>query len=831
MEIKTDISLQTKQVLSQVQMQSLNILSMSMTELEEFLQNEEIENPLVEYSSGRQEGELPVAYREYDRFYNGASREGDSRGEIYEADDTEQSVEHMIMMQLPWKTLTEEQHRIVKFCIHSLDQNGYLTVPPSEIAEALKAEVSEVEYIVSRLKELEPVGIFASSLEECLVLQVLGMEQEAALCTIIRNHLQDVADGKVSTISRRLKLSSVEVRKLIHVIRNLNPRPLNGYGGDRAQYVFPDIILSYQDGQWTVSLNDKWAGNISINEFYVHMMETAQDEELKNYFEEKLKRARFIMNAVEQRRRTLEGITEGILKRQAGYFLGKEPLKPMTLEEIAAEREIHKSTVSRAIRDKYILTPASPETPQINNPLVYGARPGNPFLMPVMASGKRPMAYGAQGLPEGLELDPRTGLITGRVPAEGDFRVLLTAENALGKAEREILLKIGPQIALTPPMGWNSWNCWGFSVDDAKVRDAARAMHEKLLVYGWTYVNIDDGWPADTRSADGRLLPNEKFPDFKGLSDYVHSLGLKFGIYSSPGPTTCGNYPGSYRHELTDVRTWAEWGVDYLKHDYCGYLQIERDSEEKTIQEPYVVMRKALDQVDRDIVYCVGYGAPNVWNWGAEAGGNLWRTTRDITDEWNVVTAIGCFQDVCAQATAPGRYNDPDMLVVGRLGHGWGADAHESELTPDEQYAHISLWAILSAPLLIGCDMRAIDDFTLGLLTNSEVIAVNQDPLVAPAVKRVIPNGQVWYKKLCDGSYALGFFQLDPYFVLWDQDEAEAIQEQNYEFEFDLRELGIGGKAEVRDLWRQQDLGTCTGTLRALVPYHGVSLVRITPVE
>ena len=358
MEIKTDISLQAKQVLSQVQMQSLNILSMSMTELEEFLQNEEIENPLVEYSSGRQEGELPVAYREYDRFYNGASRDGDSRGEIYEADDTEQSVENMIMMQLPWKTFTEEQHRIVKFCVHSLDQNGYLTVPPSEIAEALKAEVSEVEYIVSRLKELEPVGIFAFSLEECLVLQVLGMEQEAALCTIIRNHLQDVVDGKISTISRRLKLSSVEVRKLIHVIRNLNPRPLNGYGGDRAQYVFPDIILSYQDGQWSVSLNDKWAGNISINEFYVHMMETAQDEELKNYFEEKLKRARFIMNAVEQRRRTLEGITEGILKRQAGYFLGKEPLKPMTLEEIAAEREIHKSTVSRAIRDKYILTPA-----------------------------------------------------------------------------------------------------------------------------------------------------------------------------------------------------------------------------------------------------------------------------------------------------------------------------------------------------------------------------------------------------------------------------------------------------------------------------------------
>ena len=482
-------------------------------------------------------------------------------------------------------------------------------------------------------------------------------------------------------------------------------------------------------------------------------------------------------------------------------------------------------------KGKYILTPAAPETPRINNPSVYGARPGNPFLLPVMASGRHPMAFAATGLPDGLRLDPETGVIAGKTLAQGDFRVRLTATNALGTDEKEILLKMGKEIALTPPMGWNSWNCWGFSVDDQKVREAARAMHEKLQAYGWTYVNIDDGWPAEARTAKGELRPNEKFPDFNALSDYIHSLGLKFGIYSSPGRTTCGNYLGSYGHEPIDARTWAGWGVDYLKHDYCGYLQIEKDSEEKTIQEPYIVMRDALDKVDRDIVYCVGYGAPNVWNWGAEAGGNLWRTTRDITDEWNVVTAIGCFQDVCAQASAPGRYNDPDMLVVGRLGLGWGAKAHDSELTPDEQYAHISLWSILSAPLLIGCDMSHMDDFTLGLLTNPEVIAVNQDPLVSPAVKRVVPNGQIWYKKLCDGSYALGFFQMDPYFVLWDQDDAEAMQERNYEFEFNLRELGIGGKAEVRDLWRQKDIGTCTGICRALVPYHGVTLVRITPAE
>lgn len=394
-------------------------------------------------------------------------------------------------------------------------------------------------------------------------------------------------------------------------------------------------------------------------------------------------------------------------------------------------------------KEKYILTPEAPETPRINNPLVYGARPGNPFLMTIMASGNRPMTFEASGLPAGLKLDTSTGFITGKTELRGDFKVLLKAMNEKGVAEKEITLKIGDRIALTPPMGWNSWNCWGLSVDDEKVREAARMMNEKLHAYGWTYVNIDDGWEAAERTKQGELLSNEKFPDFKGLADYIHSLGLKFGIYSSPGPTTCGDYLGSYQHEEIDARTWGRWGVDYLKYDHCGYHAVQKDSEEKTIREPYIVMRDALDKVDRDIVYCVGYGAPNVWNWAREAGGELWRTTRDITDEWNVVTAIGCFQDVCAQATAPGNYNDPDMLVVGKLGKAWREKVHESALTPDEQYSHISLWCILSAPLLIGCDMSDIDDFTLSLLTNNEVIAVNQDPLAAPATKLLTDNGQI----------------------------------------------------------------------------------------
>lgn len=480
-------------------------------------------------------------------------------------------------------------------------------------------------------------------------------------------------------------------------------------------------------------------------------------------------------------------------------------------------------------KEKYILTPQSPERPIINNPLVYGARPGNPFLWTIMATGQRPMKFEASGLPDGLKLDQTTGFITGKAKTKGEYKVLLKATNGKGSDEKEVLFKIGDEIALTPPMGWNSWNCWGLSVDDEKVRDAARMMNDKLHAYGWTYVNIDDGWEAKERTKQGEILSNEKFPNFKALTDYIHSLGLKFGIYSSPGHITCGGHVGSYQHEEIDAKTWEKWGVDYLKYDHCGYLEIQKDSEEKSIQEPYIVMRKALDKVNRDIVYCVGYGAPNVWNWGEQAGGNQWRTTRDITDEWNVVTAIGFFQDVCAPATAPGKYNDPDMLVIGKLGKGWGEKVHDSYLTADEQYSHLSLWSILSAPLLIGCDMANIDDFTLNLLTNREVIAVDQDPLVAPAVKIMTENGQIWYKKLYDGSYAVGLFHVDPYFILWDQDSAEAIQNKTYKMQLDFSKLGIQGEVTIRDLWRQKDLGDFKNNFQADIPYHGVRFVKVTP--
>lgn len=355
--MKIDIALQTKQVLSQVQMQSLNILAMSMTELQEFLQKEEIENPLVEYTGGSLVSGVTAVYRDHDQFYNRVSDGEEGEHDLYEGEISQQSVEDMIIMQLAWDKLTERRKRIVEFCVHSLDQKGFLAISVREIAKHLREEPEVIESVLAELKTLEPRGIFASGLEECLALQIQGMEQERFLEMIIKNHLQDVAEGKISNISRALKVSTIEVRKMIQVIKGLNPRPLNGYGEERVQYIFPDIILTCHNNQWAISLNDQWTGSIGINEFYVHMLETAQDEELRQYFEKKLQRARQIVNAVEQRRKTLIGISEEIIKRQAGYLIGKEPLKAMTLEEIASEREIHVSTVSRAIRDKYILAP------------------------------------------------------------------------------------------------------------------------------------------------------------------------------------------------------------------------------------------------------------------------------------------------------------------------------------------------------------------------------------------------------------------------------------------------------------------------------------------
>jgi alpha-galactosidase len=504
---------------------------------------------------------------------------------------------------------------------------------------------------------------------------------------------------------------------------------------------------------------------------------------------------------------------------------------PQAIDAPAGSAE--KPETTPAVRETpVILTPKPRPTPRINGAKVFGVRPGAPFIFTIPATGSRPLAFAAENLPDGLQLDSKTGHITGVIQKSGEYIVILSAKNDLGQDQCNFKIVCGDAIALTPPMGWNSWNCFAAAVDDAKVRSAADAMVSSGLIdHGWTYINIDDCWeikPGSTdpllqgepRDANGMINTNKKFPDLKALCDYIHDKGLKAGIYSSPGPLTCAGYTASYKFEEKDAQRYAQWGFDYLKYDWCSYGQVvgqrrgRPTPELPILKKPYQVMREALDKNHRDIVYSLcQYGMGKVWEWGAEVGGNCWRTTGDITDTWDsMANKIGFAQAGHEQFAGPGHWNDPDMLVVGMVG--WGK-LHPTKLTPNEQYTHISLWCLLSAPLLIGCDMEQLDEFTLNLLTNDEVLEVNQDPLGKQA-RRVsqADNLEVWAKEMEDGSIAVGLFN---------RSGSEKKVAANWS------DLGLAGKQIVRDLWRQKDLGEFENQFATNVARHGVALVRIRP--
>lgn len=468
---------------------------------------------------------------------------------------------------------------------------------------------------------------------------------------------------------------------------------------------------------------------------------------------------------------------------------------------------IHKVT-------NYILTPLPPETPRINGAKIFGVRPGSPFLFKIPATGKKPLSYSVRNLPPGLKIDSVTGIITGKLIKAGTYKMNFIVKNSLGESSEEFTVKCGNLLSLTPPMGWNSWNCWGLSVSEEKVISSAQALINKGLIdHGWSYMNIDDGWEAEKRNTKGEIVTNCKFPDMKVLGNWLHDHGLKFGIYSSPGPKTCGGYLGSWQHEKQDAATYANWGIDYLKYDWCSYGDIAKgDTSLAAYIKPYKVMQSALRSQKRDILYSLcQYGMKNVWSWGDKVDGNSWRTTGDIIDTWNSLSSIGFSQTTQYKYAKPGRWNDPDMLIVGMVG--WGENLHPTRLTPDEQYTHISLWCLLSAPLLIGCDISKLDDFTLNLLTNDEVLAVDQDPLGNQA-KQIIKkdNYQVWMKVMEDGSYAIGIFNL-----------GESYQN----ISVSSAELGIDSRSEVRDLWRQKDLGPFGFSFTTRVPPHGVTLIQV----
>lgn len=495
--------------------------------------------------------------------------------------------------------------------------------------------------------------------------------------------------------------------------------------------------------------------------------------------------------------------------------------------------------------ESYILTPEPSPKPKINGAKVFGVHPGNPVIFTIPATGNRPMTFTAKNLPEGLKLDKSSGRFSGSIKTPGTYVVTIDVKNELGTDERDFRIIVGDKLALTPPMGWNSWNGWGDYVTAENVRATAEAMLKTGLInHGWTNVNIDIGWEGKRGGKYNAIQPNERFPDMKGLCDYIHSLGLKTGIYSTPWVRTYfgytggssdnkdgfleeikigkevgeGQYFGKYEFVKNDIQQWEEWGIDYMKYDWTSPI-------DKPDVDHIKAMAEALRGCSRDIIFSLCNlmsidVAPEKLPYV-----QLWRTGTDIRDVWDNsmlekdkwalgLTDIWDLHRNWREFTKPGNWADPDMLTVGWVGFG-DKELHKTRLTPDEQYTHISLWCLWSAPLLIGSPVEKLDKFTISLLSNDEVLEVNQDPLGQQAYLAYKDGeGEVWEKRMEDGSKAVGLFN---------RSAKEITIRANW------GHLGIYGKQRVRDLWRQKDLGTFEKAFGTKVPPHGVVLVRMFP--
>ena len=487
-----------------------------------------------------------------------------------------------------------------------------------------------------------------------------------------------------------------------------------------------------------------------------------------------------------------------------------------------------------------ILTPAQKNTPQINTANVFGARPGNPFLLKVATTGQRPMQFSAVNLPTGLKISAETGIITGTVKQRGNYEVILKAKNKLGESTKKLIIKIGDTIALTPPIGWNGWNSWEAEIDQEKVLASANAMVKTGLAdHGWTYINVDDAWMGKRGGPDTALQPNDKFPDLKGMIDQIHSMGLKAGLYSTPYIASYGGYVGAssdyptggethelfkpyrqpysrigkYKFEPNDARQMAAWGVDFLKYDW----RIDVASTER--------MSTALKNSGRDIVLSLSNNAPfeKVTDWVRLS--NMYRTGPDIKDSWTSLFNTAFVLDKWSPYTGPGHWGDADMMILGDVSI--GPVMHPTRLTPNEQYSHVSIFSLIASPMLIGCPIERLDPFTLNLLSNDEVIAINQDPLGKAARLILEKDGfQVWKRELENGDYALGIFNIGGYgktpqsFFRWGNEQPKT-------FTLNFNEIGLVGNFKVRDVWRQKDLGAFKGSISTLIHHHGVMMFRL----
>ncbi|MFH0760935.1 MAG: C1 family peptidase [Bacteroidota bacterium] len=523
---------------------------------------------------------------------------------------------------------------------------------------------------------------------------------------------------------------------------------------------------------------------------------------------------------------------------------------------------------NRVVRGpEVILTPASPAEPRINAPKIYGVHPGSPFLYRIPATGDRPMQFKVENLPEGLSVDQSAGIITGSIESPRSYKTVLVAKNAKGESRFNFTIEAGPTLALTPPMGWNSWYIYYSRVSDSIMRRAADKMIESGMAdFGYSYVNIDDCWAirlnstdpvigGELRNPDGSLRTNKRFPDMKSLTDNIHAKGLKAGIYSTPGKKSCAGYTGSFDHEGQDLRTMADWGFDFLKYDWCSYGRLIPERTLEACKKPYQLMWDESLKIKRDIVLNLcQYGMADVWKWGATVG-NSWRTTGDLGilegSSMPPYYYIGLANAEHWEYAKPGGWNDPDYIMVG-----WFRNAlHEEEfektsLTPDEQYAYMSMWSMMAAPLFYSGEMSLLDPFTLNILCNHEVIGINQDILGKQArIIRKTKNELIMVKELEDGSKAVAMFHstgnanfsnpdlvdeeaagmdgvmkstTDPAdLFIWDNQPAPTPMTVTSE------ELGFKGKFKVRDIWRQKDLGEFSGSYTAEVPYHGVVMIRV----
>ena len=366
-------------------------------------------------------------------------------------------------------------------------------------------------------------------------------------------------------------------------------------------------------------------------------------------------------------------------------------------------------------------------------------------------------------------------------------------------------------LAATPPMGWSTWNHYHRDISDALVRAQADALVASgMRDAGYVYVNIDGGWQG-TRDADGVLHPNSNFPDMKALGDYIHSKGLKFGIYSGPGPKSCGGQPTSYGFEAQDAKMFASWGVDFLKYDLCSFRQIMQQESggdvtksDALMKAAYEKMHQALAATGRPILFSLcQYGWGEVWKWGPEVGGSMWRISGDISDTYDRMSLNGFGEAGLSKFAGPGRWNDPDFLEVGNDG-----------MKVDEQRTHFSLWAMLASPLIAGNDVTAMTEQTKSILLNKEIIAVDQDPLGKQG-DRAYADGplEVWARPLEGGAMAVALFN-----------RTTGATHMTLR----LKDVGWQGPAAARNLWTHEDAGVLNGETTVVVPGRGVVMMRLT---